>query len=266
MSDLNAEESFKSIVAAAESVYEPIVYLKIGALAALVIYIIFFPLYGSKISYWDAISARKVVTILRYLVLIETIVMLPLFYCVIALGSPLPKLNATTQLDLRSIGYNASWIYDYGRPVVNFLLIGLGTFGDMHSLFRISCLVGSAMEVVFSTMAAFQVFDYYLQVKSQGAPTGLFTRQLIYAYFMRDIVSGCVCMLLTLYCIHVLFLLGWFPPQLIPFSVIAGGDLDRCQVMRNQRVIKKRCEFKHVVIVLEDMKQAQALFDDKDHP
>jgi hypothetical protein len=138
----------------------------------------------------------------------------------------------------------------------------------MHIFMRFCLLLGCIHELLCCTVSTYQTFDYYTQVRELGAPTGGYSRPLLYAYFMRDVVSGSLCMLILLYALHLTFILGWGMHQYIPYPVIVGGDLDRCEVMRTQRGVKKVCELRHEIKEIrkmrnevKDIKENAGVFD-----
>ena len=49
-----------------------------------------------------------------------------------------------------------------------------------------------------------------------------------------------LCTHVCLLCLLLSCVVGWCNPQLIPYSLISGKDLDRCQIMREQREHRKQ--------------------------
>lgn len=227
--------------------YSPIFYLKISFFVASLLYLLCFPFNGSKKSFWDVISARKIIRITRWLVLLECLILLPLIYFKVYLGQPL-ELNAVWKYVSNS---NESWVYGYVRPISCILLIGCGGLGDLHIALRLFCLLGCFQEIMCGTISTYQVYDYYIQAKFRGAPIGNYTLDLLQFYFIRDAVSAGVCLLILLFTLQFCFIVGWKNPQIIPYALISGGDLDRCEVMRQQRELKKVAEYKHRLAYME---------------
>jgi len=202
--------------------------------AGFVGYVIFFPLYRSRKSFWDAIAARRVMGGLRVLLFINTLSCLVLLYLVAALGRPIPVPYKSYALAYGS-NNSGSWIFDYPRPVWGLVIIGIGVFGDMHPAPRILCMLGCLLQMLCDGISYVFVNDYIVQHDTYAAPfEGIYTSGAMIVYKYRDIVSMALNVWILLLCAHLTCLVGWCEPQLITYQMIVGGQLDRCEIMRMQ--------------------------------
>jgi hypothetical protein len=71
-----------------------------------------------------------------------------------------------------------------------------------------------------------------------GAPTGLYTSELLYYFYIRDIISFGLSWLLLLNLCYLTSILGLYGDQAISYALISGGDIDRNEIMRKQRDIR----------------------------
>ena len=230
-----------------DSNLESVVRLRYAFILACLAFIALSPLYRSRKSWFDAIAASRMITILRILIFLEIFGDLLLLYFRIRLGSPL-TLNQFT-----SYGNGDSWVYGYGRPLAGIFLIGAGTMGDMHPLARIICILGLIIQIFGDTVSSIQILSYIQQEHTLGAPTGLYPKIYLIIYYYRDIVSfGLCCYILLL---NSLFIstVGICNPPFITFQTIAGGDFDRCEIMRQQRQLKKEFDMNYKSIQSLDM-------------
>lgn len=115
----------------------------------------------------------------------------------------------------------------------------MAVFGDMHIAMRIISLFGCFLQIFTDGISEFQVSQLVEQVVELHAPTGLYTLHFLRLYLWRDLVSLGLCFLVFLYMSYLAGLLGWGLRPYIPYKVIDGGELDRCQVMRKQRDVRK---------------------------
>jgi hypothetical protein len=210
-------------------------HLSWSFIAALVGYIIIFAFSRSRKSWWDAIAARKVSFTLKMFLILELFVILPLIYCVISLGSPVP---------LTSKDMNYSWVYSFGRPVCGIIMLSLGMFSDMHALARWICIVGTIVQAAGDGYSAVKVYDYLDQVHENNAPNGEYTTETLTWYYWRDVASFALCVLLLLLCLHLSTIVGWCHPQLIFYAHIVGGEVDRTSVFEEQRGLRRRFDFR----------------------
>lgn len=197
-------------------------------------YVLCLPLYRSRKSFGDAIAARRVIGILRVLVFIETCACFTLMYFIIAVGSPIPAPYASYAMPYGASNGN-SWIFSYPRPITGIVLIGLGTFGDMHPIPRILCLTGSLFQGICDGISYIFVLNYITQHnKNNASLQGNFNITAMYVYIYRDLISFAVCIWMVLLSGHLSNVIGWCEPQLITYQMIVGGQMDRCQIMREQ--------------------------------
>ena len=206
-------------------------------IAALIAYLVIFALSKSRKSWWDALAARKVAFTLKILVLIEMFVILPLIYCVVSLGSPIP---------LYSKDYNYVWIYSYGRPVSGIILISMGLFSDMHALARWFCILGTIIQAGADGYSSVQVYNYLEQVHENNAPNGEYTTETLTRYYWRDVGSFGIFVMLLLMCLHLSNIVGWCHPQWIGYTAIVGGDVDRSSVFHEQRSKRRIFDFRYI--------------------
>jgi hypothetical protein len=212
-------------------------YTKLSLIIGVIIYILLIPFYRGHQSFSDVLAAKKVISVIRIVILIEVLILFFLLYFVAALGSPLPHNQLT------DYGNGDSWIYGYARPLVGMIVIGFGVFSDMNLFPRIVCILGCFLQIATDALSAFQVNDYYVQMKDHKAPNNYYNLNLMQMYFYRDIVSIGLSFLIALLIFHICFILGFnLTYQNIPFQVIAGGDIDRCEIMRQQRKLRKYAE------------------------
>lgn len=208
---------------------EPIAYaifIAVGAAVGVMVIWLFW--YRRYIAQWGTIpKIRLTVSMIKYLVTFEMFVILPLIYYCIVYGPPI-TINVVT-----SYGNGDSWIYGYGRPVLGIILIGVGSFSDMHFICRFVCLIGCILQISFDSISATQVYSYKQSVSSNSAPTGTYSITAFDFYIWRDVVSIGICTLIWLFITYLLTMLGW-GHQRVPFWQIVGGPMDRPTVMRLQ--------------------------------
>lgn len=198
-------------------------------------FVLFCPFYRSRKSWFDAIAANKMITILRILISVEVLACLLLLYFSMSLGSPLALHELT------SFGNgNGSWLYGWGRPLAGIFLIGVGTMGDMHPLPRLTCVLGVFMEMVGDMLSAYQIGDYIQQTNALGAPLeGQYSKLALVIYYYRDLISFGLCVWIMLLNFLFIITVGVCNPPFFRYQVIAGGDFDRCEVMRRERAAEK---------------------------
>lgn len=214
---------------------EAVVRLRQVFILACGCFILFSPCYRSRKSWFDAIAANKMISVLRILIFFEVLASLLLLYFSISLGSPL----ALHELTSYGAG-NGSWLYGWGRPLTGIFIVGMGTMGDMHPLPRLACLLGVFMGMVGDALSAYQIQDYIQQTNQLGAPLeGQYSMIALVIYYYRDLVSFGLCVWIML--LNCLFIctVGICNPPFFQYQVIAGGDFDRCEVMRRERASEK---------------------------
>ncbi len=235
MSDF--ETSVKSIPAAAESSDLVLVHLKFSFLIGLGLFIILFPFYSSRKSLFDALAARNVIRITRLFIILEFACVITLFYYYFTLGSPI-TLHA--QL---AYGNGDSWLYGYGQPTCSLIFICLlGVACDMHPFLRLLTMAGCGVEIMSAALSAYQVRDYYRQIRGLAAPSFGYSAENLLTYYWRDVISLGLCTTILFLVAFLTCIVGWWPPQLIHPAQISGYDLDRFQVMRTQRTRRRTME------------------------
>lgn len=217
---------------------DSILKLKYSFILSCILFIILSPLYKSRKSWFDAVAANKMITILRIFIFLELFNLLLLLYYTISLGSPL-KLHEFTSYGKG----NGSFIYGYSRPICGIILISFGTIGDMHAFARILCIIGLIIEIFGDAISAYQIEQYIKQTIQLSAPTGLYSLIDLNIYYYRDIISFGICTYLLLLKLLFTCTVGIFNPVFIPYQLIVGGDFDRCEVMRKQRTIENNYKY-----------------------
>lgn len=206
-----------------------LMHIKISFLIGVVLFIVMFPVYKSRKSYFDAIAARKVIGFARGFIFVELLLIFILYYFYFEKGSLLEMHQYL------GYGNGDSWLYTYGRPTAGLVFIGIGIFGEMHPAPRYLCMVGCMVEVLGDALSAFQVRDYYQQVKYHNAPSNGYTENEILAYYWRDIISLGFCTVVCLLMVLLTVQVGFCEPQLIHPSQIGGQELDRYAAMRRNK-------------------------------
>lgn len=229
MSSANIQTAAQQIPASFESTDLVLTHVKYSFIIGVAIFIIVFPFCRSKKSFWDAIAARRVVAVLRFFVLIECLANCVLLHLYLAYGSPI-YLHA--QL---SYGTGDSWLFGYGRPIAGLVFIGLGLFGDMHPVPRVFCMIACGGQVFTDTLSAYQIHDYYKQVKFHSAPSNGYSLDTLLVYYWRDIIAIGLCTSSLLFAGALACIVGWCDPQLIHPSFISGKEYDRYAVMHMMR-------------------------------
>lgn len=214
-------------------------------------YFIFLPFYKSRKSFIDAIAARKSVKILKLLIALETVLCLPLLYSVYYYGNPISTPLSSYALPYSSTS-STSWVYGHGRPLFGIVFVGIGVFGDMHPAPRYVCIISALFQGILDAMSSVLVYSYRQQVMTNGAPSGNFTSASMAFYMYRDLLSFAVLVYLVLMCSHVSCVLGWCAPHYISFPVLAGGHLDRCEVLRLQMHEREDYEIRRRFIRTDD--------------
>lgn len=187
-------------------------------------------------SLFDEVVAKKIITIIRFLSILEMIWMAPLLYCVIDLGSPIV---------LSTLPYNigVSWIYGFGRPSLGFVLIIFGLIAEMHPLPRLLCIIGCAQAVVFDSISAFQVSDYQGQMRNNLAPApSNYSTAMLSLYYFRDISSIAICTYLLMMTSFASLILSSNGPQTISYVRVDGEGFDRCQIMKQQSALRSHID------------------------
>lgn len=216
-------------------------HIKLSFILGLGISLLTLPFCKSHKSFCDAIAARKVLKVLRYLVGFEILLIGVLFALYFTRGNPL-YLHA-----LLPYGNGDSWLYGYGRPSGGLVFIGLGLFSHMHPIIRLLCIFASGFEVFCDSLSAYQVHEYFKQVKYNSAPSNGYSLNALEAYYWRDIISIGVCVSIFIYCCYLCIQIGWWSPQLIHPSYLSGNEYDRVLSMNKSRRNRKRMEDRKLI-------------------
>lgn len=204
-------------------------HIKFSFLIGAGIFLLLFPFYKSRKSFFDAIAARKVIGFARAFIFAEILLIFILYYFYFEKG---PLLGLHQYL---SYGNGDSWLYTYGRPTGGLVFIGIGMLGEMHPVPRYLCMVGCMFQVVCDSLSAFQVRDYYGQVKYNSAPANGYSDSEILTYYWRDIISIGFCTVACLLMVLLTVQVGFCEPQFIHPSQIGGKELDRYAAMRGNK-------------------------------
>ena len=225
-------EYFTDNLVASVSATEPeaILRLKYAFVLGFGAFVIFAPFYRSRKSWFDALAANKMISILRFLIITEILSLLLLLYYSISLKSPFIMHEFTSFGDGKS-----SWLYGLARPISGIFLIGVGTMGDMHPIPRLICVLGVVLEIFGDAFSAYQIQELIVQSNEFASPTGLYSRLDLVIYYYRDIISFGLCTWILLLDLLFVCAVGIWNPPFLTYQRIAGGDFDRCEVMRTQR-------------------------------
>ena len=187
------------------------------------------PFMRSSKSFFDARAARKILLLLRGASLLALLLIIPLFYCVINLGSPITTNSYTVY------GDGNTWIYGYGRPSAGFALITFGIVAGMHPIPRIFCIIGATSAIIFDSLSAFQVMDYYSQMNNNLAPNpAKYTQTTLLYYYYRDLSSITTCTYLLMMTLLASIVMGCKNPQLISYHFIDNEHFNRSRIMNEQ--------------------------------
>lgn len=211
-------------------------HIKWSFVAGIAFFLLSLPYCRSRKSFFDAIAARKVSKMFRTLVFAELICLCVLLVQYIGNGNPV-ILHAA--LDY---GNGDSWVFGYGRPSAGVIFIGLGLFGALLPIPRLLCMLGCLVQIVGDGLSAYQVRDYYRQVKFDAAPGHGYSQHGLLVYYWRDVVSLGLCTAVLLYAGYLSCIVGWCDPQLIHPSQVTGQGLDRFSVLHDQRDKRKYME------------------------
>lgn len=198
-------------------------------IAGFVLFLITLPFVRSRKSFFGAGAARKILLSVRFASLLECALTIPLFYCIINLGSPI-AINS-----FAIYGDGNSWIYGFGRPSVGLALITFGIIAGMHPVPRMLCIIGTVHTVTFDSLSAYQVMDYYIQMNNNLAPNpAKYTQTILRYYYYRDLFSITTCIYLLIMTIFAAIVMGCRNPQLISYQLIDGEHLNRSRIMNEQ--------------------------------
>jgi hypothetical protein len=211
-------------------------HIKYSFVIGFAVFLILIPFCRSRKSFYDALAARSTIWFARFFIFIEMLLVFCLYYFYFEHGSPL-KTNKYLPY-----GNGDNWLYSYGRPTASLVFIGVGMTGEIHPVIRFMCMIGCIGEVVGAALSAFQVRDYYRQVKYFDAPSNGYTESSLLAYYWRDIISLGVCTTVFMLTALLMVMMGFCEPQLIHPSLVSGKDLDRYAAMKNVREQRKMME------------------------
>ena len=111
----------------------------------------------------------------------------------------------------------------------------MGYVGEMHPVFRVTCVVGALTQAPFDFFSAFLVGEYMIQVSDYNAKTGEYTSRTLLEYYWCDVVSFGLCVWISLLALHLCCIAGFIPAPYVPYQAIAGGVTDRLSVLDEER-------------------------------
>jgi hypothetical protein len=129
------------------------------------------------------------------------------------------------------------------------VLISFGMIAGTHFIPRYLCAIGCLVEAAMDSLSAYQVRDYYTQMIEKAAPGFNYSSTMLLYYYWRDISSIALCMYTFFLTVHTCCILGFWSPQLIPYNLIDSPELDRCEIMRQQRRLR------HEIDMMEDFQK-----------
>eukprot|EP01039_Chlorochromonas_danica_P010003 gene10005-11063_t len=232
----NVEGSVESIPEGFTSSDVAVTQMRYAFIVGIAFFIISLPFCRSRKGWCDAIAARKVSKVFRTLVFCELLCLIVLFYFYLSYGNPV-YLHAAL-----SFGNGDSWVFGYGRPSAGVIFIGLGLYGALMPVPRMMCMIGCVAEIVGDMLSAYQIHDYYYQVKNRNAPSHGYSLTDLKVYYWRDIVSIGMCAAILLYATYLSTVVGWCDPQIIRPSEVTGQELDRVLVLHQVRGKRKYME------------------------
>jgi hypothetical protein len=228
-----SEFTGNEIVTSFSSSLTALSHIKYSFFVGIGIFLVCFVFCRSKKSFFDVIASRKVMKCLRTLIFFELCCLGVLFYFYFEYGSPI-LMNA--QFSYGSSSYSGNWLFSFPRPVTGLVLIGMGLFGDNHSIIRVFCMIGCGIQMIGDACSAYQVNDYRNQQLKNSAPHyNGYTPDTLLTFYWRDIVSIAVCTAALLLAAHMTNIVGWCNPPLIHPSLISGAEYDRYAVMKRNR-------------------------------
>lgn len=216
-------------------------HIKYSFVAGFAIFILLFPFYFSRRSLFglfDAVAARKVLRFARFFILIEIALVGILFYFYFEYGSP---LEDNQQL---AYGNGENWLYSYARPTAELVFIAIGLVGELHPAVRWMCLMGCAMAIMSDSFSAYQVRDYYYQVRNFDAPSNGYSDNAFLVYYWRDIIAIGICTTIFMQCSLLMVSTGCCDPQIIHPSFISFKDINRYRSMRQARDRRRLMELR----------------------
>jgi hypothetical protein len=198
---------FGAIPASLESNDAILKDIKISFIIAFILFFALLPLYTSRKSYWDIISARKTIKYIRFFILLEAIVIAIVLYFCITHNSP---IYLGQLLSYGNSNYNNSWLYGFGRPTFAIVTIGMGLLCEAHPAMRLVCLLGCLGEVFSAALAAFQIGNYIFQITKNSSPLihGYTVHQLR-VYYYASIISIAFCTYLFMLCSLLCCIIGF---------------------------------------------------------
>jgi hypothetical protein len=211
-------------------------HIKFSFFIGIGVFLISIPFCKSRKSFFDAITARRLAKIFRTFVFLQLISLSILIYFYVTNGNPV-YLHALLQY-----GNGDSWLYGYGRPSAGMIFISLGLLGALYPLPRLFCMLGCLGQIFGDCLSAYQIRDYYHQVRFNSAPANGYSQYGLMVYYWRDIVSIGLCTAIFLFGAYLSCIMGWCDPMLIHPSYITGKEQDRYAVLENMRQKRKYME------------------------
>lgn len=194
------------------------------------IFLIIFPFIRHKKSCYNVIAARSILRFLRLFIIIELLLIIISYYFYIKYGEPITNNSITSYPN-----NNSSWLYSYARPTFGLVFIGIGIYSEIYPMIRIICMCSAFIQCTCDVLSAFEINNYFYQVKYQNAPRHGYGNTMFETYYWRDIISISTCTTIFLLAGLLNIVIGWCDPQLIHASLISGHELDRYGTMHELR-------------------------------
>lgn len=171
---------------------------------------------------------------IRYLICIEVLLITPLIYIRSKLGPPF-QLHVVTDY-----GNGDSWIYGYGRPITGIILIGIGSFCNVHFVIRNVATAGCLIQISLDIISAVQISSYQQQMNSSGAPSRGYSNTTYTLYKYRDVISIGVCTVISLSLSLLSWMICYGKERKYSVYEIEDERYNSLAAMRKQLSIRKR--------------------------
>lgn len=228
-----------------------LVRIKVSAVVGLGVFVLVILLPPFSLSPSDGSNAtrsavvrlcRRLFLFIRLAVLVSLALSGLLLYHIIAQGSPVPVIAASSPFPLLPDGKTA-WLFSVWRPLMVVLLVGSGVMAAASPTPKYLCILGCSWDVVQCLASAVQIGDYMTQMAQFAAPLqGQYSVFQIVVLYWRDIFSVGVSSWLLFLTVYLAILQGVAteasgPPDVTSHQ-ITSGLADRPSTMTGER--KKR--------------------------